>query len=67
MKILNRKVKLGLVIAAIALVAVIIVLALTLPPSGLTIQGSSWSDNTMLGSGTLHYEGTIINHENKTA
>ncbi len=63
---MNKKVKIVIVIAAIALVAPAIILALTRPPSGLSIQ-ASWSDNTSLGSGTLHYECTIINHDNKTA
>ncbi len=34
-------------------------------PGGVSIQ-SSWSTNTILGSSTLHYEGTVFNNEKTT-
>ncbi len=48
----------------IALAAMFIYVLLS-PPSGVSIQGS-WSDNSVLGSGTVHYEGTVFNHYNIT-
>lgn len=61
---MNNKVKIGVILAIICL-AVIFVLVLTMPPSGVSIQ-SSWTDNTVFGSGTLHFEGTVVNHYNAT-
>ncbi len=63
---MNKKVKIAVAVAAIACVATVAILVLTIPPSGLTIQGS-WSTNTFLGFGTVHYDATIFNHENSTA
>ncbi len=55
-------------IFAVVIVAILIagfIVVLTTPPSGVSVQGS-WTDNTVLGSGTLHYEGTVFNHYNST-
>ncbi len=49
----------------LAALAVMGIYALT-HPGGVSIQGS-WSSNTILGSSTLHYEGTIFNNEKTTA
>ncbi len=63
---MNKTVKIGLVVAAFVVVVVIGVLAFTLPPSGLSIQ-SNWNDNSGFGLGTLHYEATISNNDDKPA